>query len=88
MIWFITILCTLLFLVYIGRKLNFREVLAKSTGIMFNISLTIGVLFFINVLGKDSGWLISINTFTVLTVAILGFPGVLAIVYINILRNL
>ncbi len=54
---------------------------------MFNISFTIGVLFFINVLGKDSGWLISINTFTVLTVAILGFPGVVAIVYINILRN-
>ena len=61
--------------------------LAKSTGVMFNISFTIGVLFFINVLGKDSGWLISINTFTVLTVAILGFPGVVAIVYINILRN-
>ena len=88
MIWFITILCSLLFLIYIGRKLNFKEVLAKSTSIMFNVSLTIGVLFFINVFSKDSGWLISINTFTVLTIVILGVPGIVAVVYINFLRNL
>ena len=55
---------------------------------MFNISLTIGVLFFINVFGQDSGWLLSINTFTVLTMAILGVPGIVAIIYINFLRNL
>ena len=62
--------------------------MAKSTGLMFNVSLTIGVLFFINMFGKDSGWLLSINTFTVLTMAILGVPGIVAIVYINFLRNL
>jgi pro-sigmaK processing inhibitor BofA len=55
---------------------------------MFNISLAIGVLFFVNVFSKDSGWLVSINAFTVLTVAILGIPGIVAIVYINFLRNL
>ena len=55
---------------------------------MFNVSLAIGVLFFINVFSKDSGWLISINAFTVLTVVILGVPGIVAIVYINFLRNI
>ena len=88
MIWFITVLCSLLFLLYIGRKSNFISVIAKGTGVMFNISLAIGVLFFVNVFSKDSGWLVSINAFTVLTVAILGIPGIVAIVYINFLRNL
>ena len=55
---------------------------------MFNVSLTIGVLFFMNVFSKDSGWLLSINTFTVLTMAILGVPGIGAIAYISFLRNL
>ena len=88
MIWFITILCSLLFLIYIGRKSNFKEVLAKSMSVMFNISLTIGILFFINVFSKDSGWIVSINAFTVLTIVVLGVPGIVAIVYINFLRNL
>ena len=78
----------LLFLLYIGRKSKFTAVIAKSTGVMFNVSLAIGLLFFINVFSKDSGWLISINAFTVLTVAILGVPGIVAIVFINFLRNL
>ena len=38
--------------------------------------------------GKDSGWLLSINTFTVLTMAILGIPGIVSIDYINFLRDL
>ena len=56
--------------------------------VMFNISLTIGILFFINVFSKDSGWIVSINAFTVLTIVVLGVPGIVAIVYINFLRNL
>ena len=62
--------------------------MAKSTGLMFNVPLTIGVLFFLNMFGKNSGWLLSINSFTVLTMAILGVPGIVAIDYINFLRNL
>jgi len=88
LIWYIIILCSLLFIIFIGRKSNSKEIMAKSTGLMFNVSLTIGVLFFINIFGKDSGWLLSINTFTVTTMAILGVPGIVAIVYINFLRNL
>ena len=87
MTWYITGLCSLLFLIYIGRKSSLREILAKSMVVMFNVSLAIGILFFINVFSKDSGWLISINAFTVLTVVILGVPGIVAIVYISFLRN-
>ena len=61
LIWYITILCSLLFIIYIGRKSNSKEKMAKSTGLMFNVSLTIGVPFFLNTFGKDSGWLIHLQ---------------------------
>ena len=81
----ITLVCTLYFIFsYINKKLfgkSIREQLA-ITG--FKVISAISILFIINLLLNSIGIMFLINSFSVLVIAILGFPGLITVILLQL----
>lgn len=80
-------MATLLFLffIYIGRN-SFLKKLIKGSPYFFKVLLIITVFYYVNLYFRDTFFAIPLNLFTLGTIVLLGTPGVVLIITINLLK--
>ena len=73
----------LLFILIIGRKANRGLLIERLAVIWFKIAWSVFLLFIVNLMISNYGFVIPINLFSTFAIAILGVPGVLCLVALN-----
>ena len=81
----VIISCSLLlfFFLLIGREWKVGSVFEWLSIFWFRLACAFLLLFVLNVIGGFIGFEIPLNFFSALTIAVLGFPGVLSVGVIN-----
>ncbi len=83
----IAAVCLLLFFVLlIGRKGKGGAWLERLSVFWFRFALSIFVLYIIHLVCAYYGAEVTINLFSIITVAILGFPGIGVVLFLSFLK--
>lgn len=79
--------CLLLFfLLLIGRKKNKGVLLERLSIFWFRFAISVFVLYIIHLACAYYGTEVTINLFSIITVAILGFPGLGVVLFLSFIK--
>ena len=81
----VIIVCSLVLLLLIVLRKPLSEIMEGLSFLLFRLGFSILLLFGVNLLLGLFGFIIPINLFTGVVVAVLGIPGVASVVAISIL---
>ncbi|WP_411830098.1 pro-sigmaK processing inhibitor BofA family protein [Metasolibacillus meyeri] len=76
-----------LFVLFIGSKLNWKVVFEKLAVIWFKLAFSVMILFGAHLLLAMQGIVLPINIFSIVTVTFLGVPGILCVGFTTFLLN-